>query len=249
MGNSPYRIVLNVCRKALGLFVVGAFLVACGAHPSDHGGTFVPAKTASPSPTSSCQLKVLESGFSMDSFGQIRYGLVVKNPCKKVAVDDPISVTALDSSGHAVGGATPPLPALASGQQTGLAGYMERHGGSQVATLSFEYEADNWISTDAFKKQYGDWSKPVVTNIRVGSSRTSRGNIAVSFDLRSTPENGLLEGPIAYIILKDTQGKIVSGEFMDAGSYENGTLRTGVWVPASVRTPQAGVYVLQGWSV
>jgi hypothetical protein len=241
----------GLSRLAITLTVAISVTMLAGCSSGDGGRTtYRPARTATPSASPArqpCHLKTLESGFSFDLSHELHYGVIVSNPCREVAQQNLVVVSAISASGNVLTGDSPQLPAIMPGERVGLAGNMSLQAGSKVNRLKVGFRSSKWTSIASFNDEH-DWPKPIVTNIHLGA-RNDKGTARISFDVRSGSNINTLSDPIAYVILRDGSGNIVSGEFTDIGGYEHGTRSTGIWTPKSVDRSQTEVYVVQGFSL
>lgn len=222
-----------------------------------------PVASASSAPP--CRLKAVANGFSAHTVAGsdvIEWAAVVENPCDRVAYGVRVGASALDSRGKEIEahgvfvGDGQDLPTILSKQKLAVAGTIDVEKNDpftadDVKSLKITTGGDGWANDPAwinegeFTKLYPHWPRVRAVNVHLGA-RDEKGYVGIDFDLRAdTGRTTVLNDPFGVVVLRDHEGKIISGTRiqLDADVYEHE--QTGIWAPAATDPSKTQIYVNQ----
>lgn len=247
------RVVRTISVIAVAVLALG--MASCGAN-SD-GPTFVPAHSsaARPSPTpSSCHLRAIDQGFSVDRHRDIEYAAIIENPCPGVATNNEVTTQAVDGAGKKMRDGsfydladTRDLPTILPGQKLAVVGTMtsDRNpsfpGG--VKSITVTVGGEHWQPLDEFDRQHPHWARAKGVDVRLGA-RGGDGGAWLSFNIDTGSSTNVLSNPSAAVVMRDHANRIVSGHYMKIGDPLR-KQKTGTWVPANVDRSRTEVYINQ----
>ncbi|BCJ35240.1 hypothetical protein Athai_27430 [Actinocatenispora thailandica] len=192
----------------------------------------------------------------------IEWAAVVENPCDRVAYGVRVGASALDGRGKEIEahgvfvGGGEDLPTLLSKQKLAVAGTIDVEKDdpftaddvkSLKITTGGEEWADEpaWMTESEFTRLYPHWPRVHAVNVHL-SARDEKGYVGLDFDLRAdTGRTTVLNDPFGVVVLRDHEGKIISGTRiqLDADVYEHE--QTGIWTPAATDPSKTQIYVNQ----
>jgi hypothetical protein len=195
------------------VLLIGAGGVVWWAHRGARGHPSVTPSSSAPSldmvlepPT--CSPEIVESGYT-NVFGEVRYGLILRNPCADASVWNHIAVTILDPAGNKINddkyGTGLAISVLLPGQKVGIAGYAGlTDTKAPVGSLRATVDMNRLLPATVFAR----WTTSV-TGTDLAVDRHPH-DTEVTFSVRTAPPNAPLCDPQAALIIRDKQGKILS---------------------------------------
>ena len=265
LASAPADITRKNGRRTLLIGAVGLAVIALAttlaiaiqsgafshAHQAGPKPSQIPHHHSSPSSDPSCTLKVLDTGFSVSPANEVHYGLLLKNPCTEASLGAQIVVHALDKQGHQIetsGGILNSFPdpvLIMPDKHVNIAGQFNNgdhdYKPEEVSKLRISFESPNFVPAnrvDAHRTMRADF-------VSMGS-RNSDGYAEMIFSMQVQPEDRRAVSPVAYIILRDSRGKILGGE-ESPFSYVPHTSeqKSVVWLPPRTDPSRTAITVFE----
>jgi hypothetical protein len=243
---------------------IGVVLALATGCTNDKGTPPQGSPAPSAAASSGCSLTVTDKGFgtfvlpgNTPSEGEVRYGLVLENPCPNVALDTRITVLPLDAAGRRITAAdggglagTRQLKQLRPGERVNLGGTINN--GKPAGASASPYDATKVagieVGTTPHWGPAGD-AKTAVTlaaeNVAV-TPKAGEGAL-VTYTLKVSPASASFGRPSVFLVVRDATGTIVAGDaqLLDSRATNGSRQTVGVWVPPAVANPRIDLSIEQ----